>query len=68
MDDVQVLTGGEWSQAFAFGEAGRDWVIRIADFDLAFRKDELETRWSSDALPIPRVLEVGSVMKSAWMR
>ncbi len=51
VNDVQVLTGGEWSQAFAFGEGGRDWVIRIADFDLAFRKDEL-----------------GSVMKSAWMR
>ena len=61
VNDVLALAGGEWSRAFAFGEGGRDWVIRIADFDLAFRKDELATRWSSDALPIPRVLEVGSV-------
>lgn len=61
VDGVRALSGGAWSQAFGFRRDGHDEVIRISDFDDAFRKDELATRWASRALPIPSVREVGSV-------
>jgi hygromycin-B 4-O-kinase len=59
--DVIELAPGEWSQAFAYGHDGLDWVIRISGLEEAFRKDERAGRYASSALPVPRVVEVGPV-------
>jgi hygromycin-B 4-O-kinase len=59
--EVTELVPGEWSQAFAYRYAGHDWVIRISGLEEAFRKDERAVRYATEALPIPRVLEVGPV-------
>lgn len=59
--DVTELVPGEWSRAFAYRHDGRERVIRISGLEEAFRKDERAARYASDALPIPRVMEVGPV-------
>lgn len=59
ISDVELLSGGEWSQAFGFKQAGRDFVIRFGQHGEDFLKDQLATRFSSENLPIPKVIEVG---------
>jgi hygromycin-B 4-O-kinase len=59
--DVIELAPGEWSQAFAYGHDGQEWVVRISGLEEAFRKDERAVRYASGALPIPRVVDVGPV-------
>jgi hygromycin-B 4-O-kinase len=58
---VTALTSGAWSDAYAYRHDRRDWVIRISTLEEGFRKDERMVRYASPVLPIPRVLEVGTV-------
>ena len=57
--DVEQLGTGVWSQAFAFRQAGRDYVIRFGAYQEDFAKDHLAARYACPALPIPRVIELG---------
>lgn len=57
--DVTHLATGVWSKAFAFRQAGHDYVIRFGAHHEDFAKDRLAASYGSLALPIPRVLELG---------
>jgi hygromycin-B 4-O-kinase len=56
---VTPLSGGEWSQAFAYKLGTRDLVVRFSAFGEAFRKDEVAARHTSATLPIPAIVEIG---------
>ena len=62
VSDVTPLSGGEWSQAFAFRVEGRDLVVRFSALEDAFRKDEIASRYASPALPIPSIVEIGATL------
>src|SRR3954451_13248556 len=50
---------GEWSRAFALRHGGDDLIIRFSTIDEDFRKDELAGQFSSGALPIPPIIQIG---------
>jgi hygromycin-B 4-O-kinase len=56
---ISPIAHGEWSRAFSFAAGGAEYVIRFSPLDEDFRKDQLAARFTTPALPIPRVLEFG---------
>jgi hygromycin-B 4-O-kinase len=59
---LQRVGHGEWSQAyFVTTSTGRELVARFSATDEDFRKDQLAAGFASADLPMPRLLEVGSV-------
>src|SRR5262249_39849772 len=62
---IERVAHGEWSRAYFFSTAdGRDLVARFSATDEDFRKDLLAQRWSSPALPMPALLQVGQASPS----
>jgi hygromycin-B 4-O-kinase len=59
ISDVAPLSGGNWSQAFAFKRNGKHYVIRLGRHVKDYHKDQVAARFTSPALPIPQVLEIG---------
>jgi len=59
VSDVAPVGAGVWSKAFAFRQAGRDYVLRCGAYYEDFAKDRLAARYAGPALPIPRVIELG---------
>jgi hygromycin-B 4-O-kinase len=59
VDDVVPIKQGEWSKAFFFRQAGRDYVARFGAYLEDFAKDRLASRYRAPALPIPSVVDVG---------
>jgi hygromycin-B 4-O-kinase len=59
--DVIALVSGGWSNAFAYRDGGRAWVIRFSALEEDFRKDERVVRHASSDLPIPQIVKVGPV-------
>lgn len=57
---VELVGEGEWSRCFGFRSGDRDLVIRFGHHVEDFEKDRLAASYSSPALPVPPVLEVGS--------
>src|SRR6185312_10246059 len=51
---------GEWSRAFSYQCASRDYVIRFSTLREDFEKDQWASRFAAPALPIPRMVEVGT--------
>lgn len=60
--EVAPLGEGVWSRAFSFRRAGRDYVARFGAYQEDFLKDQFVSRYSSAALPIPRVVAVGEAL------
>lgn len=58
--DVELIGGGEWSQAFSFRDGSRELVVRFGAHVEDYQKDELAYRYAGPDLPIPRVLEIGN--------
>lgn len=56
---LEPLRGGAWSAAFAFAEAGREYVVRFHDRRDDLEKDRFAGRWTSPWLRIPRIVEIG---------
>jgi hygromycin-B 4-O-kinase len=59
VSDIVPLGAGVWSQAFAFRQAGRDYVFRVGAHQEDFAKDCLAARYACPALPIPHIVELG---------
>lgn len=59
VEDVVPIQQGEWSRAFFFRQAGRDYVVRFGGYPEDFAKDRLAARYRSPELPVPSVLEIG---------
>ena len=57
--EITPLSGGDWSQAYALSVDGRQVVARFGVHGEDYKKDRTMAEWSSDELPIPRVLEIG---------
>ena len=57
--EITPLSGGDWSQAYAVSVDGRQVVVRFGAHGEDYAKDRTMAEWSSDDLPIPRVLELG---------
>jgi hygromycin-B 4-O-kinase len=57
--EPQLLGAGDWSQAFSFVVDGQDVVIRFGRHVEDFRKDQVMAGYSSAALPVPAVTEIG---------
>lgn len=60
ISDVVALSGGEWSQAFAFRQDGQDYVVRFSQSENDFLIDKFANRFSSNNLPIPKIIELGT--------
>jgi len=56
---VEPIQQGEWSRAFFFRQAGREYVARFGAHLEDFAKDRLAADYRAPELPIPRVLEIG---------
>jgi len=54
---ITVMRPGEWSAAYGVRTADADLVARFSAYDEDFEKDEYAARYSSEALPIPTVVE-----------
>jgi hygromycin-B 4-O-kinase len=59
VSDITALSGGQWSQAFAFKRTADNYVIRFGQHHDDYIKDQLAGRYASTTLPIPKVLEIG---------
>jgi hygromycin-B 4-O-kinase len=56
---VEPVAHGEWSKAFFYHVACRDFVVRFSAFEDDFRKDERVMPYATSRLPIPRLLDIG---------
>lgn len=57
--NVRALSGGQWSQAFAYRQSEHEFVIRFGMHEEDYLKDRFACQFASPTLPIPQVLEVG---------
>jgi hygromycin-B 4-O-kinase len=56
--EVTRLSGGDWSQAYALTLDDTQAVARFGTHGEDYKKDRVAAGWASDALPIPKVLEL----------
>jgi hygromycin-B 4-O-kinase len=64
--DLAPLKGGLWSTTFAFGEHGRDYVVRFHERRDDLEKDLFTGRWVGPALRVPRIREIGDLPVGAY--
>jgi hygromycin-B 4-O-kinase len=62
VSDLVALRQGGWSNAYAFRHDGGDRVIRFSAYRDDFEKDAYAGRWSSPALPVPAVTDLGGAL------
>lgn len=58
---ITAMRPGEWSSVYSVRDRDADLVARFSRYDEDFEKDAYASRYSSAALPIPRVVEWGPV-------
>ena len=57
--NVETLGAGDWSNAFAFTAASKDYVLRIGQFDEDYAKDQIAATFITEGLPIPKFVAMG---------
>jgi hygromycin-B 4-O-kinase len=57
--DLQSIGLGEWSLAYQYRHKEKQYVIRLSTFDEDFRKDMFAYRFSTENLPIPKIIQFG---------
>ena len=60
--EIAVMRPGEWSVAYSVRTADADLVARFGAYDEDFEKDAFAARYSSQTLPVPRILEWGPAL------
>jgi hypothetical protein len=65
--NVETMTAGGWSRAYAFQSDGRDLVLRVGEHRADFDKELMASAWSSHPLPIPEVLAVGEGLGGSFI-
>ena len=66
VEELEPLSGGAWSSAYSFGQAGRALVVRFGPSKDWFEADRAAMSFSSPELPVPEVLEVGDAFDGAY--
>ena len=66
LDELEPLSGGMWSSAFAFAEGGREYVVRFHDRRDDLEKDRFAERWASPRLRMGRLTEIGDLPSGAY--
>jgi hygromycin-B 4-O-kinase len=61
VSEVSPVGHGEWSRAYAFRRGGTKYIVRFSALDEDFHKDRITARYSSRALPIPAIVEIGEI-------
>lgn len=64
--DVEPLTGGFWSTAYAYGFCDRELVLRLGAFADGFEMDRAAMAFARPGLPVPDVLEIGEAFDGAY--
>ncbi|MBP6042208.1 phosphotransferase [Candidatus Saccharibacteria bacterium] len=64
--NVAPLSGGEWSQAFAYEYLEDDYVVRFGQHKDDYIKDKFASSYASNKLPIPKVLEIGTAFNGYY--
>ena len=59
IDELERIATGYWSSAFAYGAAGDDLVVRFGHNRDWYEVDRAAHANNSDALPVPRVRDIG---------
>ncbi|MEP6986895.1 MAG: fructosamine kinase family protein, partial [Chloroflexota bacterium] len=57
--ELTLLSGGDWSQAYSFVHQQQKYVLRWCHSSETFEKDALASRLSSEAMPVPKLLDTG---------
>lgn len=64
--DIEPLSGGYWSSAFAYRVGGRELVLRVGEVREGFEMDRAAMAFGSPQLPVPEVLEIGEALGKAY--
>lgn len=64
--NVSEVGTGEWSFAYFFHRADKNYVIRFSDYVDDFKKDQFAHYFSSTELPIPKILEIGQALGGSF--
>lgn len=59
ISNIRSVGHGEWSKTFSFNTNDHRKIIRFSSVDEDFKKDRFAARYSSTALPIPPIEEIG---------
>jgi len=62
ISELQSMAGGYWSSAFSYRLGQQALVLRLGESGEGYRIDKQAQRFSSKALPIPEVLDVGRAL------
>jgi aminoglycoside phosphotransferase (APT) family kinase protein len=57
--DLEALSGGAWSSAWAYRMGGEEWVIRFGRESSWYEADRMAMAFNGPNLPVPQVREVG---------
>src|SRR4051794_8674957 len=57
--ELTLLSGGDWSQAYSFVHQHKKYVLRWCHSSETFEKDQVASLLSSEAMPVPKVIDVG---------
>jgi hypothetical protein len=61
-DDLEPLTGGAWSSAWAYRAGGEELVVRFGREVSWYEADRMAMAFSGPDLPVPEVREVGTTL------
>lgn len=64
--DLERLTGGFWSSAWAYEAGGDELVARFGEMKDGFEADRAAMAYSAPDLPVPDVLDVGDALGAAY--
>src|SRR5262245_51200591 len=60
VNDLTLLSGGDWSQAYSFVHQHQKYVLRWCYSSETFEKDMLASAYHRDAMPIPKIIDSGT--------
>ncbi|MBO0882184.1 MAG: hypothetical protein J2P17_17970, partial [Mycobacterium sp.] len=58
--DLEPLTGGAWSSAWAYRAGGEELVVRFGREHAWYEADRMAMAFSGPDLPVPRIRDVGT--------
>jgi aminoglycoside phosphotransferase (APT) family kinase protein len=59
-EDLEALTGGAWSSAWAYRAGGEELVVRFGPEESWYEADRMAMAFSGPGLPVPEIREVGT--------